>query len=327
MRSIKLPSWIETSLGLDPLASPPDVFLLTARHLSYAKISEKNGVWEVSEYHSTELPFETFHRGILGGPVKDLSGFTQLVIDFVRGLSTPVHQASIILPDQWLRVAFTEAENLPKAPDQRDEVLRFKLKRVIPFRIEELRIRGSQVARLPSQDEGSRWLLGFGIEELLHGIDTAFEAAKVHLGAMTNQTLGIRESLAQSFEDVGLGALVVAHSNGYTQCFLQGGEPVLFRYKALDFRLPAAQLERVVRRDLRLTKGFMRDHFPRLDMGRLVFVGPAEVEETWSHWASEELEHRVDNAAGLAPAIRVQQPTLYWPELLAMLGASMKEIR
>ena len=134
------------------MAAPPHAFRVDAQSIAYAGFRREGGVYTVAETAEAALPPETFHEGLLGGPPREPERFREAVAALVGGLSDPPREASLVLPDAWLRVAFTDLAAPPTGAD-REEVLRWKLKRLVPFRVDELRLTAQTVLPLPRQSE------------------------------------------------------------------------------------------------------------------------------------------------------------------------------
>ena len=187
MRSTKSPSstrgnglaWWQKALGFEPVPAPPHVFGLDARSLRYGQFVRDRQGFRLRGWREAALPPDAFHTGLLGGPLRDPAAFEALVGGLVRSIrGTPggLKEASLVLPDAWLRVTFSEITDVPRQAEARDEVLRWKLRRLVPFRVDELRVGAVEVEPLPVQEEPRRLLLGFGVEQLLAQIEDAFAA-------------------------------------------------------------------------------------------------------------------------------------------------------
>ena len=62
------------------------------------------------EFRREALEPGTFQQGLLGGPPREPRVFAERVQAFVSGLATPVREASLVVPDAWLRTVFAEIE-------------------------------------------------------------------------------------------------------------------------------------------------------------------------------------------------------------------------
>lgn len=332
MRSIKLPSWIERALGTEPVPVPPHVFALDAGRLRYAQMLRDRQGYRVRGYREAALPRDAFHSGLLGGPFRDPAAFQELVGGLVRGAGMGgsgrggVKAASLVIPDSWLRVAFTESGDLPKTAEQRDEVLRWKLRRLVPFRVDELRVNAAEVAPLPGQEEPRRLLLGFGIEQLLAQVEAAFAAHGVRLGWISNTSLSLLAALDGRPDEI--VALALVEEQGYTLVFARNGEPVLHRYKGFAGAVPEVGRTGLVVRDLRLTRNFLDENLPGVPLTRVLLLSSPEQEPLWVDLLAEGLGQSTVPLDGRhLPPLRAEDAAVpAWRDLAPMLGAARREV-
>jgi type IV pilus assembly protein PilM len=321
VRSTKLPLWTERLLGLEPVPPPPHVFSLDERALRYGCFhgGPQGFVYEAS--HALEVPAGILADGPLGAPMAKPEAFSSLVDELVRQLAGPIKGASLVLPDNWLRLTFTEISELPRRRQAREDVLRWKLKRLVPFRVEDLRVSATQVTPFPGQELPVRLLLGFAIELLLSQIEDAFAAAGVELGRIVNTTLALAASVEHTVEARDLAGLVAVFPDAYTLSFFRRGELLLYRYKAsMDSGAGSAA------NDLRLTDSFLRQHFPQTPVSRVFLAAPEQQEERWQEWISNEVGARPEPLAFEHFALSRTQVGPTWMETAPLLGAASLEV-
>jgi hypothetical protein len=314
-------------LGTGAVPPPPHVLALDERTLAYARIAPgAGGSFELRELRRVELPAESFVPGLLGGPLRDAAAFGELVGRLLGGLSLPPAQASLVLPDAWLRVAFVESGELPRAVDAQEEVVRWKLKRLLPFRVEELRLAWAAAPPLPQQSEPVRLLVGFALEALLGGLEDAFAAHGVWIGRITGESLALLPAVAPALDGEPLACLAAVHAAGYTLVFTHHGEPVLYRFRGFDGGLGEAQRSATVVRDLRLTRAFVAEQLPELPLGRVALAAPSTAAAAWQAWIGEGLGRTAEPIERLQlPLVAAERVT--WNEVAPLLGAVRQEVR
>ncbi len=325
MRSIKLPSWTERLLGIDPRPVPPHVFALDGRALVYGRFVRGESGYDVDAFAQADLPEGLFGDGPLGGQMHDPGLFKPLVRELVELVDGGVAEASLVLPDAWLRVALTEMSELPSRGARRDEILRWKLKHQVPFRVEDLRVEAVEVAPLPRQEEKHRLLLGFGIEQLLGQIETTFADCGVHLGQIVNASLATVESVREVAQDVSLAVLVLANSGGYSLTFTRAGEPLLHRFRAMDGKMGEEAAARLVLRDLRLTRTFLGDQLPDSELERVLLVSGPQQRSFWLESLERGLERPTVAVGREQLPLQGQVPDISPSVLAPMLGAARGE--
>ena len=325
MRSIKLPSLSDRLLGFVPQPVPPFVFEVDERGVRFGRFQDAEDGVRFLEYRELELPTNSFQDGVLGGPMRDPAGFAEQLGNLLQEISVPVQEASLVVPDRWLRVSFVEVGELPREAKAQEEILRWKLKRLVPFRIEELRVRGIEVMPLPNQEEPVRVMLGYGLERLLGQLEQAFATAGIHVGLMTNRSLSLLAGMVETFRPDDISVLAVVRSDAYTLTFARGLAPLLLRFK--EARGADMALEgNLVSRDLRLTGSFLRQQFPDLELGKVLLAAPIDLAPEWLSWISDGFEKPADNLRVEHLSLVGDMHSAPWWEAMAMIGASRLEI-
>jgi hypothetical protein len=219
-------------LGTVPVPVPPHAFEVDANVLRYAGFSRRGGRLDLERLAAAALPAETFQPGPLGGPLRGRESFDRALDEVLGPREKQPMEASLVLPDRWLRLLFTDLEpELGLRPD--DEVLRFKLKRLVPFRVDELRLRASVMPSFPGQ-EGRRLLYAFGVEQQLRDLETAFAARGVRIGQIASRTLYLVSLLRASERRSAL--LVNLEEDGYSLGYVADAVPYVFRYRAASVK-------------------------------------------------------------------------------------------
>jgi hypothetical protein len=311
------------------VAPPPHVFALDRSALRYAAFGRDGAGLRLQDWQAVELAPDAFHAGPLGGPLKDPETIRLAIAALRARAVAPPREAALVVPDGWLRLVFTEVGDLPKAGESRDEVLRWKLKRLVPFRVDELRLAGVEVAPLPGQGEAHRVLMGFAVEALVAQLEEAFAAEGVRIGHLSNPSLSLLQALRRgpALQGGGLAAVALAGDDGWSLTLARDGEPLLHRYKPADGALPDGARAGFVTRDLRLTATFLDEHLGGERPRRVLVVAPPELEGRWLGWFESGLgtpaealrpEHLPLQAGALVPA---------WRDAAALLGAACAEVR
>ena len=238
------------------------MFLLDERELVLAHFVRQSGpAPELQAVRRRELPADTFQDGALGGPLREPAQFHDAVAELQQAADTatggPVRAAALVLPDRWLRLTFAELEDVPRNPKLREEALRFKLRKQVPFRVEELRVSGARTG--DGAGESTRFLVAFGVERVLAQIEDSFRRAGIHIGMVTNASLGAAHGIRQMQDDTGAFLLLIAHRDGYSLLAHTEDGPALYRYKTFDPALPPADASRLAVRELRLTRSFIEE--------------------------------------------------------------------
>jgi len=305
---------------------PPHVFALDAKALSFAAFGHGGGGLELLELHAEPLAEGSWTVAPPGLAPADAGAFAERVAALLERASATVRQASLVLPDDWLRAVFVEHGELPRPAAERDEVLRFKLRRLIPFRPEELRLALLPAAPLAGQQEPGRALVGFANELALARFEEAFARHGVELGQIVSAGLAMSAALlARSAE--GDLLLLAAGGGAFTVAGWSGGEPVLYRQKAVPADWDEATRREVLVRELRLTRAFVEERLPRVRLPDPVLVVPASEETFWREVVSAGLGRDAAPLGSRALPLAGLAPGADWRELAPLVGAASAEVR
>ncbi|MBT8208589.1 MAG: hypothetical protein KJO18_09965, partial [Acidimicrobiia bacterium] len=275
MKSTKSPSWINSLFGLVPLPVPPFVFSTAERTVSYLSLAEE-GEFQCRESWRVALGEECFQSGPLGGRLQDAESFTRSLDELLDRLIQRPSQASLVVPDNWMRLTFIEVEEWPRRHDEQLEVLRFKLDRIVPFRAAELRIGARRVPALSGESD-NRFLVGFGIESAFQQIEEAFADRGIRIGHISNDSLSLLEALKGGLAPAPLGAFVSVSEDRYSVVVTRRGEPIVYRSKAHGSTESLAPVER----ELRLTRSFLQERVEPGILSDLILAVPEEREASW----------------------------------------------
>jgi hypothetical protein len=294
--------------------------------LRCARFERGPGGLELIEAREQPLPPDGFHSGPLGGPAREPEALGNALDALVAG-EGQIEEASLVLPDQWLRLAFGELTEMPKGRQGRAEAFRFKLRQLVPFRVEELRVEGFEVAPLADQEEPRRVVIAFCVEALARQLERLFAERGIALGLITSESLALGSLLEAARDEAeGLAVQVLQKSDAYTLLVSSAAGPVLFRHKASDAALDPAIRATAIVRELRMTRSFLEERLPGLRLERAVVVAadPAD----WASWLREGLgvDAQPLSLRTLDGLTLRLSPGWSWLDGASLLGVALEEV-
>lgn len=289
MKSTKLRSWTRSALGLYAAPVPPDVFAISSNSLSYARIVRHLNDFEFDEFRQVDIEAGAFGDGPLGGPLRNQVALREHLEKLLEDLPLPLESASLVLPDSWLRVMFLETEKISGGPKEREQVLRWKLGKVVPFRTEELRVDALEVTPIPGQSLPKRVLMGFASESLVGQIEKAFSDQGIHLGQISNSSLSMLRALGGLLGGLSLGLLIHVTNGSYSLLGCRNGEPIIHRLKSLG-EMTDRDAGKMIVQDLMLSRNYLREHLQDGLVGRVLLIASEEVETEWKKRLEEVFE-------------------------------------
>jgi hypothetical protein len=314
-----------------PVPVPPHVFEVDAGVLRFGTFTRRGGGCDLDALTEVELLPDTFQTGPLGGPLRLREAFDGAIERVIAQAEAKPAEASLVLPDRWLRLLFTDLEE-EMGRAQQDDILRWKLKKLVPFRVEELRLRAAVVPGFPgpasdSSDvapAGSRVLLAFAIEQLLRDLEGAFQARGVRVGQVASRSLYLMSLLRERVDASVLAVLLEA--DGYCLVHLAGGVPYVVRYRALQVDPGDPAQAANVAQDLRILLGFLEEHLPRHAIDDAVVCGPPAAAAAWIAMLNDDfgLPGRALGAADLPVATPAAGTA--WHQVAALVAAATREV-
>ncbi len=314
-------------MGLAPAPVAPHAFALDGGRLAYAGFRREHGGFALREARSLPLPEGLFQNGPLGGPLPEPRALAAAVEGFVSRLASVPKHASLVLPDSWVRATILELGALPTRADLRLDVLRFRLKRLVPFRVEELRVRATPIAPIAGQEDPIRAFVLFASEPLCVALEAAFAEAGVELGQITNPTLARLEALTFRDRLAGLTALAtVEGATGFALLFARDGEPLLWRQKTLGEEPEGGDRAAHLLAEMRLTRTFLAERFGGEEPAAVLLTAPGTSTAAWTQILEEAFERPVIALTESHLPLVGEAPALEAGELALLLGAVCREV-
>jgi hypothetical protein len=211
-----------------------------ARFLGLVRVQPRGRRLVLAAAAGLELPEGTLRLSMTQPNVLDPAAFTRTVRSLLeRAGALGARRVGLVLPDPVARIALIPAGELaPGGRQQVEEVVRFKLRKSVPFEIRE-----SQVAFSGTPRPGEPTLVAAIAHSVLHGYEQAVTAAGLQPGSVELAGLTL---LAAAFSGQSTGdRLLVNWDDGYVTLVVARGErPLLVRTLAGE---AAAQPDEVAR--------------------------------------------------------------------------------
>ncbi len=177
------------------------------------------------------MPRKNFQAaGFDVGPVGLLAVHQALVgpvLARLKGAAEGASTAAVIVPSAWLRSYLLEVDRVPRTEAELHDVVRWKLKRLLPVPPAEVRL---SVLRLPDGDGKNRLLAMVGIERAMAAVESAFSSVGIEVGLLTTRLFALLP------RDVGADRpmLFIQHEANFLSLFLVvESVPQLLRSKPL----------------------------------------------------------------------------------------------
>ena len=148
------------------------------------------------------VQYQPLAPGVLvPSPVKDNVTDADALAAAVAQLTPPGsgrRHAALILPDNSLRLAVLDFESIPAKEEERQSLIRFRMRKTLPFDIDE-------AAFSYYVQAGNKVIVAVAPVEVIARYEAPFRAANLHTGLVTSSSLAMLDLLPVK------GSILVAH--------------------------------------------------------------------------------------------------------------------
>jgi hypothetical protein len=288
---------------------PPHAFALGADAFVYGRMGkDRQGLERVEALALDEGWSQLGPVGVLHVDRALLAGALDTML---KRLDKPPSRASLVVPNAWVRSIVLDIDSLPRQRAEAEEVLRWRLKKLLPCRPEEVRIDW-----LPTGGSG-RVLVLLALERPLAVVEETFAAAGVQIGRVEPSALALTTLLPPESE-----AALLATSEGRTLALVLvvAGRIALVRHKVLPPDPGVAEAFAV--RELARTMQHARESEGTDGTLNVWIASPDQVlVEFVADWSAKEqgvVMHRLALGAGRVPDAPAVDPVRLWSLLATM---------
>jgi hypothetical protein len=231
---------------------PPHVFCLQGDGVTYARVRREEPVG-FAEARAFAYPAGSVSGSGSGTPIFTREALAEAVTAARRLSEDRLSRAGVVFPDAWARILPIDVDALPDSDEAAREMIRWKLKKLLPGVTAELAI--SFGAMPPPPSGGGRLLVAAAPAESLRSIEASFEALGIRVGLLSPASLALFEGLARRLGSTAGGDYGLLHRASGSLSFLiaRGGEPLFFRQR------PAEEGPEEHAQELRLSLSYYAD--------------------------------------------------------------------
>ncbi len=276
---LRLPAWTQGSQAgsgfLAPLLEPkypPVAFDIDTRSLAMVRLGRRKKEHFIAAFEVVELPPDLieldFYRVKLTAPDR----FRSLVEKLVEKDPVKLHRVSLLLPDNYARVAILPFDGLPKRRQDALELVRWKTKKAVPFKVEEAAV---DYMILPGAEQGVSVLAVLTPRSVMEEFEGVFTSLGIHAGLVDLSTLSLLNFYRPVLEREavnGSECLLANISGGFmTFVVFRGRQMVLFRCKPFATGVPEDGGEgalRLLKRELQTSLLYYREKLEGRQLSR-----------------------------------------------------------
>lgn len=189
----------------------------------------------------TQLPIELVTPAFDALNIQDTGEMAQIVAQTAEAAGLLNKKRwSVALPEATARTVVVTLESKPSNRRELNEVISWKIERVVPFPASELRISRQRMSPFDGQE---RYLVTVAHNEVLSQYESVFSAVGWKAGLVLPRHMGEAQWLMWD-DSPGDKLLVSANRDGFTSLVVRNGEPVLVRTFVCESGSTADELHR-----------------------------------------------------------------------------------
>jgi Tfp pilus assembly PilM family ATPase len=219
---------------------PAAAFALGADGATFVQVAREDRPGVAALRHVGYAP-GSVSAGALGAPVFARAALREAVDAARRATGSRVARACVTFPDAWARTMTLDFDLLPPGRREREDVVAWKVKKLLPVRIEDLRL---AFAEIPGSDPSAdtprnrarpaRLIVSAVPRDSVDSIEAAFLAAGVRTGMLVPSTLALFDGFDSRLAKAAGGNYLFLHRTPATFSLLiaESGKPLFYRQKA-----------------------------------------------------------------------------------------------
>lgn len=159
---------------------PPAAIEISSRRVSVVAMTSHGSSRTITGQSSELLPDGLVTPALNGVNVHDPAALAGAVRSAVERITPRLRKAALILPDTVAKVSLLRFEKLPAKMQELEQLVRWQMKKAVPFRIEEAQLSWVEGGR--KDGPGREYLVLAARRDIIHGYEQACDAAGVHTG-------------------------------------------------------------------------------------------------------------------------------------------------
>jgi len=298
------------------------------------RLTRQRGQYHLAGYGHRALREGIFAPGLMRTQLDDPTAFVRAVVESLQlAGATGSARISLAVPDTIARVFVVDLEELPAAWSQAAEMIRWRIKKSIPFRVEDSRLSWQQLGKL--EDGRIQVLVAVAPDSSLRPVEELLTAAGLRVGLIDLSSFSLLNAVRLEALSAGASpldgdaALINATPTFFSVTLIREKRLVLYRSKSYHVSggFQGDESLRVVGRELKSTLSYYEEHL----LGRGItstLLRAAGVEPEPLAEVAREAGFGAVRAAGAPRTISELQglPDGTVPELLPAVGLALRRV-
>lgn len=223
-----LPRWLANR--------PPTAAIeINTRRVTAAVVGQQGKTCVLSGYAGEPLPAGAVEPALNAANIHDPAALTATIRSVLDKLPARPKRVALVLPDTVGKLSLLRFEKIPQKVQDLDQLIRWQVRKAVPFKIEDAQVAWVPGAPLP--DGGREYIVTAARRDIVESYERACEAAGAYPGIvdlatvnLMNAVLGADPRAAES----GDWLLVHLAPDYSTMAVVRGADLIFFRTRPLE---------------------------------------------------------------------------------------------
>lgn len=284
LKTLKLPRWLTLGTPADAGAAglrakyPPVAMDMDSTHLTLVRLAKEarsDKPWALTSYDVVEVSGDLLEAEAFRVRFKSADRFRALVAGALTKEGVRTNAISLVLPDHLARVALLPFEELPRTRRELIEMIRWKMKKAVPFKVEEAAVDYQVMSADPSAGQLGHMVLAVLIPQaIIEEHEAVFQPLGIHAGLVDLSSFSLVHLYRPVIDnDVPAGDFMVLNVTGafFTVMVFRDGRMIFYRCKTFAFghEQDAGSDERLIRREIQASLLYYQERLAGRELARI----------------------------------------------------------
>lgn len=221
-------------------SSPPDAAIEIAPDgVAIAVLGSRGSDSIVQAYGAAELTSGAIVPALAGRNIVDRAAVVEALQAACERAGHRPRRAALVIPDTAARVSLVRFDQVPSRREDLDQLIRWQVKKSLPFALEEASIAHSAGAR---SGTGGEFIVAAARRDVVAEYESVCDQAGIHAGLVDLATLSVVNLYLASGAPIGDWLLVHIRPEYTSIAIMRGADLIFFRTRAEDDAEPLADV-------------------------------------------------------------------------------------
>ena len=213
---------------------PPAALEIQARRVSAVAIASQGSTRTVTAHASEPLPDGAVTPALNAVNVHDQDALVTAIRSVLERITPRPKRVALVLPDAVAKVSLLRFEKIPAKVQELEQLVRWQMRKAVPFRIEEAQL--SWIEGAPLEGGGREYLVLAARHDIVQSYEQACDAAGIHAGIVDIASTNLVNAVLATSPSASTADWLLVHAapEFATMVVVRNGRVIFYRNRAAD---------------------------------------------------------------------------------------------